>query len=842
MKITEKTRIMCLLLCAILTVSLAVPVNPEAAGTEKQEEAAGQNDSSGQAGSSEEKKEQEIRVLIANIEKKPEEAGRETTAVSGLKITGVDDPAAVPGAAEDTGAGKPDDNSDISELDGTAEVVSAEGITWEIPVFWVNADRRLVKKGTPGRDCTPVMAFFLPEEYRAEDGTEQGFMITLDAYLSSLFEKAGGAVCIYEPKTRITYILAAGLDLSFLETEEERKLPKPVPGLSEEEEGSSDAEGDGFTASEENAPEDKKPEESTSGDTSEESGRTETSEDPGDPVDNSKLLAHCAKNTIDQYGEDEMASLVDLIINRIQPQAVNLIRTKFPAFAAAAQEGGLGEEIGLYVYRNRSDADDDTYSHKNASPDVCAYTDSRVRLNREKDEYQLEYLIGVNTKFFETVDEDGNYHIDTSEEKLTDLDHTLVHEMLHVFMYDYNRTGATGMSDISVYVLNKYKYRRECEVNRFPGWFEEGLASSVEYNYNLRHDAFKLLRYEAAGVIGDRYTEENVLKAYTTKEFLLPNGESFADDYDLDDPYEEVTSCYATGYLANLYLGGLAAEYAGLGTSVTVDDIGKRMVSSETIRMGLNAILDRLHSGECLDDIICSISNGSYQDTEDFEAKFIKGDKGAGDAYSGDEDSISFVVDFLNYMMDIEEESGQIPNGSVLFDFDQDFCTPIDRSAATEEIIYQINDSDDYVFSTVWIEAPHTDAGKSTAAAQGTASNYDPGASAGSGTASGSQGNGSDLLAARVNESGTGTSEEISDAGAVTEPVEGDTEEELTEEMPAEAAAEADSEMVPEPVEAAGPAGESVEAEAAEQAEEPEGAQEPVAETEEKPDNTGIEQ
>ena len=257
MKITEKTRIMCLLLCAILIVSLAVPVNPEAAGTEKQEEAAGQNDSSGQAGSSEEKKEQEIRVLIANIEKKPEEAGRETTAVSGLKITGVDDPAAVPGAAEDTGAGKPDDNSDISELDGTAEVVSAEGITWEIPVFWVNADRRLVKKGTPGWDCTPVMAFFLPEEYRAEDGTEQGFMITLDAYLSSLFEKAGGAVCIYEPKTRITYILAAGLDLSFLETEEERKLPKPVSGLSEEEEGSSDAEGDGFTASEENAPEER---------------------------------------------------------------------------------------------------------------------------------------------------------------------------------------------------------------------------------------------------------------------------------------------------------------------------------------------------------------------------------------------------------------------------------------------------------------------------------------------------------------------------------------------------------------------------------------------------------
>ena len=172
----------------------------------------------------------------------------------------------------------------------------------------------------------------------------------------------------------------------------------------------------------------------------------------------------------------------------------------FPCYTALLDEmvdafhylrsNGLGEEIGLYVYRNRSDADDDTYSHKNASPDVCAYTDSRVRLNREKDEYQLEYLIGVNTKFFETVDEDGNYHIDTSEEKLTDLDHTLVHEMLHVFMYDYNRTGATGMSDISVYVLNKYKYRRECEVNRFPGWFEEGLASSVEYNYNLRHDAF----------------------------------------------------------------------------------------------------------------------------------------------------------------------------------------------------------------------------------------------------------------------------------------------------------------------------------------------------------------
>ena len=64
----------------------------------------------------------------------------------------------------------------------------------------------LVEKREPGRTYKPVLAFFVPDEYAVQNDAEKGFTVTLDTWLSGLYEKAGGTVCFYEPETNITYI------------------------------------------------------------------------------------------------------------------------------------------------------------------------------------------------------------------------------------------------------------------------------------------------------------------------------------------------------------------------------------------------------------------------------------------------------------------------------------------------------------------------------------------------------------------------------------------------------------------------------------------------------------
>jgi hypothetical protein len=294
--------------------------------------------------------------------------------------------------------------------------------------------------------------------------------------------------------------------------------------------------------------------------------------------------------------------------------------------------------------------------------------------------------------------------------------------MFHAFMLDYNRTGSIGTRNPEDYFRRSEDLQNIRDVYEFPAWFTEGMASAVENVYQYRYAYFQLLRYEGNGRIGDRHTAENLLNTYLTNLFILEDDEEYEDSYDIGSGEQTTTSLYVTGYLADLYLGELAARQIYEDSSVTLDDGGNKKVSSETIRMGLNSILERLHEGETLDQIIRSISNGRYKSTRDFEEKFIKGSDG-----KGDRDSIDFCVDFLNYMRDIGKNSTYIPNGSILFDFDRDFTSPIDRSLTMESDIYQIVGSSDYVASTVGIAAPHIDGGKSVPGDKENASRENPG-------------------------------------------------------------------------------------------------------------------
>ena len=49
------------------------------------------------------------------------------------------------------------------------------------------------------------------------------------------------------------------------------------------------------------------------------------------------VTIHCSKTATDAMDTQDLAKLVDLIKYRIQPQAVELLRTSFPAYDEAAQ-------------------------------------------------------------------------------------------------------------------------------------------------------------------------------------------------------------------------------------------------------------------------------------------------------------------------------------------------------------------------------------------------------------------------------------------------------------------------------------------------------------------------
>lgn len=670
--------------------------------------------------------------------------------VSGLRITVEEEAEA---DLRDHGKSQGDTGS-VPEPRERAAVISAEGIRWEIPLFWTDGSNTLAEKREPGRDYRPVLAFFVPEEYAVQKDAEDRFTVTLDLWLSGLYEAAGGAICFYEPRTNITYILAAGSDLSFLEKEAGKLPVQPIPGLPgelqkpadgtyrnpsskagkplperEKENGGKADDGEvtggrpGKSAGQrgqDSAEETEPPEKTDQSDAEEYSSQKEElpqadghggSEDTAEqeqtqvPLTREQLLAHCAANTLDKYGEDEMANLVDLIINCIQPQAVNLIKTKFPAFARAAEEGELGKEIGLYVYRMYGEKDG-VKAHEDTSLQALAYVSYHIDKD-EKGKAQLGYVLGLNTFYFQSRDKDGNLQIDTSEQAAADLDNSIIHEMFHAFMCDYNRTGTIGTREPEDYLNSAKELQETREVYAFPEWFREGIASAVENVYQYRYEYFQLLRYEGEGRIGDRHTGENLLNTYLSRHFLLENEEEYEDSYDIGAEEETSTSAYVTGYLADLFLGELAARHESI-SSVRADGNGSKTVSSESIRLGLDSILSRLHKGETLDEIIRSISDGRYKDVRDFEQKFIKGTD-----QKGDQESISFCVDFLNYMQDIRAAGTYIPNGSVLFDFDREYTTPIDRSVTVKTDLYRITDSSDYTASTVRPETPYTDGGKS---------------------------------------------------------------------------------------------------------------------------------
>ncbi len=608
-------------------------------------------------------------------------------------------------------------------LDGTAEVSADPSVSWEIPVLWVRDDLSLATKAEEGRSYLPALAFYVPEGYAIEG---DAYQVSLSDSLTELF---GGneIVSVYNAATAVTYILPASI----------RDFFGAVRGGEAEKRSDEAAESSPVAAG---PSADVSP--ATAG-TSDESTPEEEQGLGGDDGDarQSTVDVYCAQTAKDNFSVEDLEWLIDLIFDRLEPQAVELLLNSFPAFRTASENGEIGTQIGLYIYYLEGDKDG-LPEHETASPRSLAYvTDKAVK---EEDVYRYCYLMAVNIDDLVVTENEKPVHdantgklvLSRDGESVRNLENTLVHELFHAFMDDYNRTGMTGVLKTSDYIFDKNGGLIDKDANdrfaklAFPSWFFEGSASAVQNVYQYRKDVFDGLRTNTQGKLDDNYSRGTLLDNYLNGKL---NGKSayydlgFCSGYDGDKEIDNTPSAYVCGYLATLYLSDLVNIKNTGSSAIIIENEKIEGVSMEKLCKGLNDALERMHKGETLDQVIADVSpvdeNGVklYKDTSDFEAKFIKGPEisqaNGLTQYSGDGDekSVSFVVDYLNYVLYVNEQEGRSneTNGSILFPIDEDFVTPLDATKESSSEFYKIVGSNKAVESTVPDSVAFAGGGKS---------------------------------------------------------------------------------------------------------------------------------
>lgn len=585
-------------------------------------------------------------------------------------------------------------------LDSTATVTADNGFSWEIPVIWVNWEGSVVKVAVELDEIKrsyPIFVFYLPEGYRLVFGEKPAYNISLPDFVCRMIEQ-NGVTTLANPEISVTYITP-------LLPNKDRLVALWDPG---------EGEPDNRVAEEDTTPSSPVcPFDPPTPDDPPKPDDPPTPDDPPKPDEPERVPQysdfkidlsddekseiadkHGDSNVVDKIGEDNLAWFVCFIKDVIEPEAVNLLKEKFPAYKTAADNDELGKDLGFYVYYDQS-YDDGKWSDESR---YVAY----VTWHSEGEDYY--YRLGVNAKYMYAFNDDTGEYQFNGDEAYAQLERTIIHEMMHAFMVDYSRTGMSG---------GQYKegvgltYDNKSEV-AFPNWFMEGIATAVGSPYQHWRGLF--LNYYGYDYETDTY--KDLKDAYLDdKTMTLPYSENFKWGGKVDN-----RKCsYATGYLANVYLGYLAAQKNGEEAISVNSDTGETVISSQAILNGVNYILDELHKGSTLDDIIADISTTSdgktlYSDTDDFAAKFIAS---TDSTKSDDNKSLDFCTQFLNYLESASNDE-EVANGSILTDF-KDTSTVLLYKELLEEKPeeYVLTDSSDRAKSTVLSKDAFEAGGKS---------------------------------------------------------------------------------------------------------------------------------
>ena len=608
-------------------------------------------------------------------------------------------------------------------LDDKALVTTAEKEQWEVPVLWVssygqvisgaaNDSQAISNTAVLGQKYLPVIAYVVPKNYTIADtdGSAGTYMLKFTKEVTKLFGDSP-VITIYDNNTGITYLLPASLKNLFAAkakdssaagsycTDENDCNCNPNAVSDAYDEGDGEIWGDG-------------------------DGENQTEEEPAETELQKLVRIHCNDAAKKVFSQGDLEFFADLIINKLQPQAINLLLASFPSFRQEAENGRIGKDIGLEI---NYDPDSSYYGYATNYSDI--------------EDGSLSYFVSINTAMLVKDKKAANPVVTKEGANIIELANTMVHEFFHVFMYDFNRTGMTGMTTPTEPTKVNGKETDKYYQVRFPKWFIEGTASAVEHNWRGRPDEFIVLRREFSENIQYRsfYDRDIVLKRYvlgydqkqddgSIKNYYTYDLEC-ANGYDKDGhQVDTVGSHYTAGYLATLYLSELSARsHPQIGTSIRQTESGGIAFNNVALKYGLDNILARIHNGESLDSVIKDISGGRYQSSDDFEAKFIKGPLTEG-YYYGDSDSINFSVDFMNYMLSISRTEGRdnVANGSILFDFEQDFGIPIDPYKNDTTNTLAVYPYMRYVYSTVNPEFAYTSGGKSVDGTPMSSSNVVP--------------------------------------------------------------------------------------------------------------------
>ena len=607
-------------------------------------------------------------------------------------------------------------------LDDKATVTAADDITWEIPVIWVRDDFQIgADAADEGHTYLPALAFFVPQGYALKANP---FTVTLSDSVSQLFG-TNEIVSVYNKTSGITYIIPASLIGLFAQSRNDVS-PKDSANAQD---SPANAQDSPANAQDKPANAQDKPQ----------------TEVPGDVK--TFVEIHCAQTARDALTDEDLEWLVLLIRDHLEPQAVNLLLDSFDCFNGAAKNEEIGKEISLYIYYQKGDED--------GNPDHKGVRGAMAHISgdaRKGDDGELKYcyMLGMDVDCLVKKDENqkpilnpqtGKCMLLREGEAFETLKNTIVHEMLHALMDDYNRTGMSGATDPKDLATNAAGQFPTQELEerylalKYPQWFIEGAASAVESVYQLRYRTFQGLRRlpgtDGAVGMGD-------LNPTFTTQLLIDNYTSGYDVdgkfwyYDLmfapggqDDQGNEIETeapRYVMGYLATLYLCDLAARYnqGYEGSSVKVVD-GVTTVDSDELRDGLNSLLHWMHDRSTMDDLIGMLSpryedgTPAYKDTAAFQDLFIKGTADSDGVYKGDPESVTFVSTLLNYLLYLDNElpDGSHPSGSILEDFSEYDTSLLDEYKNESSDYLAIADSNDMTPSTVKSDTANIGAGKS---------------------------------------------------------------------------------------------------------------------------------
>ncbi len=529
-------------------------------------------------------------------------------------------------------------------LPSSAMITSDQGVSWEVPVIWADETGKKAVVAEAGKRYFPTLLFYVPGGYKIAGVDASGrFSIRVSAALAPYFN-SDSLVFMVDPSTQIVYVVYA-------------------PGLSVV----APAGAGTAAATPGNAVSDK-------------SGG---SEEPPKDERSATVRMYCDDSAIQMYDDAFLEMLIDFIKNVAQPQATNLLRDAFPkSFGSAVTGEELSSQMGLFIYYKKGSIDGST-----TPDDALAYVEGFY----DKDNKYRMYM-GVDTDEF-VVYKDGKWVI--AEDQQSSFDNTILHEMMHAFMYDYTRFGM-------------YSTTKEAA---FPNWFTEGSATAVQNAYQFRYSNFMGLQVadDAGNYLGS-YTNDSIKNAYTY------NG----NKYDLShcDDKDNVDSAYALGSLATVYLGYMAAKEITGTDPITTDAAGNvTNVDMIAIKNGLDEVLFYLHDRSdggipnTLDTIIKWASSDRYNTTDEYQAAFIKGANEANDG-----GSLDFATKYLTWLeaQSYTNESGKEikGNGSILRQ-DQKFEDPINTEQKTVAGIYAIADERGAVVSSVNDDAANRTGGKS---------------------------------------------------------------------------------------------------------------------------------